>query len=69
MKALVAVVSWPAVSLKVSTLSPMVPVLPRPANVATPFTARTRVVPVSAPESIETSIEMLELPTVFPDTS
>ena len=57
------------VLLKVRDLLPTKPALPRPEKVAIPFTAATCVVPVRVPESIATSIEIDEFPTVLPETS
>ena len=59
----------PPVLLNVKRFEPTRPVLPNPAKVAIPFTARTWVEPVRLPESIVTSIEIDELATVFPAES
>ena len=54
---------------KVRVFEPIKAVLPTPLNVATPATALTVVVPVSAPESMATATATVELATLLPAES
>ena len=67
MKVCVALVK--PLEAKVRVFEPITPVFPRPAKVATPATALTVVVPVKAPELIDTSTAAVEFATVLPETS
>ena len=63
MKVCVALVR--PVEAKVRVFEPTRPVLPRPLNVATPFTAFTVAVPVSAPEEMVTVTAAVEVVTTL----